>query len=472
MAVLMASIDGTITVVALPQLTQSLGSSLSWVGWTITSYQLVQIVMYPLAGQLSDMLGRRRVFLFCVITFTASSLLCGIAPNVGVLIVFRAIQAVGGGGLMPSVIGLIADEYRRHRAQAIGLISSIMPVGSIVGPNLGGFLLEHWTWRSMFFINVPIGILLVLGCIWFLPKPATEPVRKKLHVDGIGLLQFSGAILSLMYGMTVIADAPTQTGNPLVWALFVLSVGLAVAFVYHVRHTPAPMMEFRLLARSPFLAANLYNFFFGAVTMGFYSFIPFYAVLKFGLTPYESGAVLTPRALVVVLTSLVASLLIKRIGYRVPMLLGMLFVGVTFVLMAQGWANVRVGGVGLSGFWLLALLLSIGGVGMGLASPASSNVSIDLAPDKAASITGIRGMFRLAGGTISISCVVLTLSFFSDQARGLDTAFLVFAGILLLTGPLVLMLPEAARAVPVKQPVATPVLRPRPIQQVGVRKAG
>src|ERR1044071_5965649 len=110
LAVLMGSIDGTITVVALPQLTDSLHTSLSWVGWTLTSYQLVQLVMYPLAGQLSDMFGRRRVFLFCVITFTLASLLCGLAPNVFVLIVFRAVQAVGGGGLMPSVIGLIADE--------------------------------------------------------------------------------------------------------------------------------------------------------------------------------------------------------------------------------------------------------------------------------------------------------------------------------------------------------------------------
>src|SRR5438067_192694 len=99
LAVLMGSIDGTIVVVALPQLKESLNTSLSWVGWTLTSYQLVQIVMYPLAGKVSDVLGRRRVFLFCVITFTLSSLLCGLAPNVGVLIVFRALQAIGGGGI-------------------------------------------------------------------------------------------------------------------------------------------------------------------------------------------------------------------------------------------------------------------------------------------------------------------------------------------------------------------------------------
>jgi len=459
LAVLMASIDGTITVVALPQLTDSLHTSLSWVGWTLTSYQLVQIVMYPLAGQLSDMFGRRRVFLFCVTTFTVASLLCGLAPNVFFLIAFRAAQAVGGGGLMPTVIGLIADEYRRHRAQAIGLISSIMPIGSIVGPNLGGFLLENWSWRALFFINIPIGIVLVLGFVFLMPKTQDGQTRARLHVDATGLIQFIGAIVSLMYGMTLIADNPAQASNPLVWALFAASAVLAVAFFRHVRRTPDAIMDYRLLARSPFLAANLYNFLFGAVTMGFYSFIPYYAVVKYGLSPFESAAVLTPRALVVMLTSFVASLFVKRLGYRLPMLVGMLFVGVTFLLMAQGWSNVQLGGVTIQGFWLLATLIAIGGFGMGVASPASSNVAIDQAPDKAASITGIRGTFRLAGGTISITCVVLALSFFSDQAAGLDTIFKVFTAVLLVTVPLVLMIPEAG------QPLAQPA-RPSPRPQV------
>jgi EmrB/QacA subfamily drug resistance transporter len=446
LAVLMASIDGTITVVALPQLTESLNTSLALVGWTLTSYQLVQIVMYPLAGQLSDMFGRRRVFLFCVITFTVSSLLCGLAPNVFVLIVFRAVQAVGGGGLLPSVIGLIADEYRQHRAQAIGLISSIMPIGSIVGPNLGGFLLENWTWRAMFFINVPIGIVLVLGFTFLMPGSDTSGVRSTLRVDAIGLLQFIGAIVSLMYAMTLIADDPTKAFSPLVWALFIACLVLVVAFVRHTRRTREAFMDYHLLAGRPFLAANLYNFLFGAVTMGFYSFIPFYAVVKFGLTPFESAAVLTPRAVVVMATSAVASLYVKRLGYRVPMLIGMIFVGGTFVLMAQGWSNLNLGGVAIEGFWLLAIIISIGGLGMGLANPASSNAAIDQAPDKAATITGIRGVFRLAGGTISISCVVLALSFFQDQAAGLDRIFMIFTGVLLVTVPLVLMIPEAVQA--------------------------
>src|SRR5215469_10627084 len=219
LAVLMASIDGTITVVALPQLTDSLNASLSWVGWTLTSYQLVQIVMYPLAGQLSDMFGRRRVFLTCVTIFTVSSLLCGLAPNVFALIIFRALQAVGGGGLLPSAIGLIADEYRRHRAQAIGLMSSIMPIGSIIGPNLGGFLLENWSWRALFFINLPIGIVLVCGFIFLMPRSAEESPRSRLHVDAVGVLEFTGAIVTVMYGMTLIANAVEMVHSVFVWLL-------------------------------------------------------------------------------------------------------------------------------------------------------------------------------------------------------------------------------------------------------------
>ena len=199
---------------------------------------------------------------------------------------------------------------------------------------------------------------------------------------------------------------------------------------------------------------------FGAVTMGFYSFIPYYAVVKFGLSPFASAAVLTPRAIGVMLTSFVAALFVKRLGYRLPMLVGMLLVAVTFILMAQGWSDVRIGGLDVNGFWLLAAIIAIGGVGMGLANPASSNAAIDQAPDKAASITGIRGTFRLAGGTISISCVVLALSFFSDQAAGLDRIFLVFTGLLLVTVPLVLMIPEALPTPAVQPPAVRS--RPRP----------
>jgi MFS family permease len=143
------------------------------------------------------------------------------------------------------------------------------------------------------------------------------------------------------------------------------------------------------------------------------------------------------------------------------MILGMVFVAINFVLMAQGWDSVQIGPWTLSGFWLLAAMIAIGGFGMGMASPASNNAAIDQAPDRAASITGIRGMFRLAGGTISISCVVLALSFFSDQAAGLDRIFVVFTCMLVVILPIVLLIPEPSRAQSrtAPQPQAQPRLR-------------
>ena len=155
LAALMSSIDYTIVAVAIPQLVVSFDASLALVSWTLTSYQLVQLIMLPLSGKLSDSFGRKRVFLFCVGIFTFGSLLCAIAPNIWFLIVARGVQAVGGGGLLPSSVGIVAEQYPMRRAQAIGLLTSMQPIGSIIGPNLGGFILEHWTWREMFIINVP-----------------------------------------------------------------------------------------------------------------------------------------------------------------------------------------------------------------------------------------------------------------------------------------------------------------------------
>src|SRR4051795_10150238 len=180
LGVLMASIDSTIVAVGLPQLEKGLQAPLIWVGWTLTAYQLVQVVMLPLAGKLSDSLGRRRVFLFCVGTFTLGSLLCGLAPSIGFLIVARAIQAIGGGGLMPSAVGIISDHYRERRAQARGLFTSVLPIGGVLGPNLGGFILEHWTWRDMFFVNLPIGVVVFVGALLMLKGDVKTQSR---HID-------------------------------------------------------------------------------------------------------------------------------------------------------------------------------------------------------------------------------------------------------------------------------------------------
>lgn len=443
LGVLMGAIDSTIVAVALPQLTSALHASLAWVGWTLTAYQLVQVVMLPLAGKLSDTLGRKRVFQVCLAAFTLGSFLCALAPSIGLLIVFRALQALGGGGLMPSAVGIVSDQFKERRAQAVGLFTSIFPIGGIIGPNLGGYLLQHWGWRALFMINLPLGVVVLLGVQLLLP--AGKEGLGRLQVDFLGLGLFAGAIVALLYGMTALGDNVALWRNPLLWTLFVASVVLFWLFLRHIRRVVNPVVNFDLLARSPFLAANLYNFFFGAASFGFFSFVPYYAVVKYGMTPLQSGSVLTPRAVAMIVVSTLASLFIIRLGYHLPMLVGMVLVASSLVLLGQDWTALHLGGATIGGFWLMALIVAISGLGMGLAAPASNNAALDLAPQRAAEITGLRGMFRMTGGIVGIAGVVLALSFFPDQARGLSDIFLVLAGVLLLTVPLTLMIPDTAR---------------------------
>lgn len=472
LGVLMASIDSTIVAVALPQLEIGLKAPLAWVGWTLTAYQLVQVIMLPVAGKLSDTLGRKRVFLFCLGMFTLGSLLCGLAPSIGWLIAARALQAIGGGGLMPSAVGIVSDEFADRRAQAIGLFTSVFPIGGIIGPNLGGYLLANWGWRSLFMINLPLGLLVIAG-VFFLIKDRAVESRPQLHLDLRGLTIFASAMVALLYGMTTLGDAPGNWRQPLPWAIVIASVALLAVFLRHIRVTPNALMDYQMVTRNPFLAANIYNLLFGAAAFGFFSFVPYYAVVKFGLTTQQSGAVITPRALLMIATSTLASLFIIRLGYRLPMLVGMALVTTSLVLLGQGWTVIHLGGATIEGFWLLAGIVAFSGVGMGLAGPASSNAGLDLAPHKAAELTGLRTMFRMTGGIIGIAGVVMVLSFFPDQGEGLSRIFLVLAGVLLLTIPLTLMIPDSARdkhrrqagtAVPVAA-AGMPGARSAPIEQ-------
>jgi MFS family permease len=204
-------------------------------------------------------------------------------------------------------------------------------------------------------------------------------------------------------------------------------------------------MDYELVARQPFLAANLYNLFFGAAVFGVSSFIPTYAVSHFGMSPLLSGAVLTPRSIAIILSSILASLWLIRLGYRKPMLIGSALVAVMLVLLGTGWTSVQLGPVLLTGFPLLAIILFIGGTGLGLANPASNNASLDLAPERAAALTGVRSMFRLTGGVLSVTGISLALTFFPDRGQGLAVIFGSLSLAMLVVVPLTLSIPDSAR---------------------------
>ena len=224
-----------------------------------------------------------------------------------------------------------------------------------------------------------------------------------------------------------------------------MSGALGVLFLRHIRTAPEPLVRYELVARNPYLAANLYNFFYGAVAFGFSAFVPYYAVVQYGMSTFESGTVLTPRAIANIVATVLASLYIIRLGYRLPMIGGVVLISISLALLGQGWTTVTLGAFTLSGFWLLAAIITISGVGVGLGGPAANNASLDLAPRETAALTGLRGMFRQTGGAVGTAAVVLALSFFPDKAQGLTVIFLALSGVLLINVPLTCLIPDTAR---------------------------
>jgi MFS family permease len=244
--------------------------------------------------------------------------------------------------------------------------------------------------------------------------------------------------------MTAAGDDPGLWKTPYLWITVIVSLGLMVLFLRHIKRADDPVMDYHLVAHQPFLATNLYNIVFGACVFGISSFIPIYAVSHYGMSTLLSGTVLTPRAIVMSISAILASMWIIKTGYRMPMLFGILAVSAMLFLLGLGWTEAHLGGITIDGFWLLASALMVGGLGMGISNPASNNASLDLAPDRAAAMTGVRGMFRLTGGVLGVASVVLALTFFPDRGHGLSVIFMFLSGAVLLAVPLALMIPDTA----------------------------
>lgn len=464
LALLMGSIDNTIVAVGLPAMQAGLRTSLLLIGWTITVYQLGQLIVLPLAGKLSDELGRKRIFLAAIVIFTSASFLCGFAPNVYVLIACRFLQALGGGAFLPSCTGIVAELFEEHRAQAVGLFSSIFPIGGVIGPNIGGLIIDHLGWRYLFYINVPLGIAVIV-LTWLLYHPAKEESRRR-SVDFAGVALYGTAILGLLIGLTWIGQSPRAlTHQPAVWALGVAAIALLVAFVWHESRTAEPMLDLELLRQRPFAAANLYGVIWGAGIFGFVSFLPTYAQLHYHMSATEAGALLTPRGIVMILVSTLASFYLIRSGYRLPMIAGVLIVIASLILTSLGPEHPSVLGLPISNFLYLAAVISLLGVGFGLSGPASNNAALDLAPDKIAAITGVRAMFRQTGGTLGTGTMIFVVSLFSDHARGFQITFLALAPVLLLIVPVVFLIPDTARDVSRRS--QEPASEPEPLVSAG-----
>ncbi|MBO0684156.1 MAG: MFS transporter [Candidatus Dormibacteraeota bacterium] len=432
-AILMASIDTTIVATALPTITRELHTSLTWSTWTITIYSVGQIVSLPIAGRLSDSLGRRRMFLFYVGLFTAASLLAGLATNVYLLIALRLVQALGGGGLMPSTMGVVSDLFTKERDRALGLVSSFFPLGALLGPTLGGFIVTYFSWREIFFVNVPVGVVLMV-LLWLLVPAGRQGGRPRIDVAGAALM--AGTLLSVMFGISQFEAS--GVGSPLPWSFLALGGVLGAGFLGQQRRSSEAILPPVLVRRPAFAVVNGINVLYGAAAFGIFTLVPLYAQLTYRLSPLAAGSLLSVRAVGMAVLSILSSLLLSRLGYRRPMLAG-------FLLLALGLAMISFPSPLPRPLTWLALSAVICGVAVGIAGPPANNVAIQLMPDQVAAISGLRAMFRQTGGILAITITAVIISGRRDAGQILGQIFLVFAILTVLMVPAIFRVPERPR---------------------------
>jgi EmrB/QacA subfamily drug resistance transporter len=442
LSLLMYAIDGSAVAVAFPNFMKEFSTNVLWAGWTISIYLVAITSIMPLAGKLSDSFGSKKVFLVSLILFTGGSLACGFAPNIYTLIVFRLLQGVGGASFIPTATAIVSDQFPESRQSVVGLTASIFPIGGIVGPNLGGWMISRYSWRYIFYINLPIGILLI-GLILVLLKDSK--VLSRPHIDFAGASFFFGGILFLMIGLNLIGEK-FSVGLLFLTALsWGISIGFAFLFLRHEKKDPSPILDIALLKSRPFMAANLYNTVVGIAVFGIFNIIPYYATSRLRLSTLVSGMILTPCAIGNICTAIIVSFQLRRWGYRWPMVLGLVITSLTTFLLDQGFHLFRVIGIPFGIVETIIFIVMLSGIGMGFIFPASNNACIELMPDKVATITGLRGMFRSIGGALGISLITVILHLSSTPDQGFKTVFLSFGLGLLFTIPLVFLMPTGRK---------------------------
>src|ERR1700722_8039509 len=326
----MASLDMTIIGTALNAIHRSLHAKLNWTGWSVTGFTLGMTITMPVAGRLSDQFGRRRIFIAAAILFTGASLACGLASNIYELVGLRVLQAIGGGAFMPSATGIVADTFGENRDRAVAMFTSILPVGGIIGPVLGGVIVTYWSWRGIFFINVPIGIIVVVLAVKFIPFSAPRPGER---ADLVGVALLGGFIFALMLGITDFGNGHTGVGSPTVLIPVAIAAVLAVVLRRHLISTPNPIIAMRLLRGKGFLSMNVINTLFGCAVLGMGALVPLYVHDRFGLSTLASGTVLTARAVGPISVPGVASIMLRRTGYRLPMAVGFALIAIGSVML-------------------------------------------------------------------------------------------------------------------------------------------
>jgi len=407
----MAFIDSTVVNVALPALQISFHATVVGVQWVVESYGLLLGALILVGGSLGDLFGRRLMFLLGVATFALASAGCGFASNIYQLIIARSIQGVGAALLVPGSLAIISTSFdEKSRGQAIGTWSGFTAITTAVGPVLGGWLVEHASWRCVFFINLPLAAAVIGLSLWHVPESRGAPGG---HVDWLGALVVTLGLGGLVTGF--IESANLGWGNPLVLASLIAGCGCLVLFLLVEAKVDSPMVPLALFASSTFSGTNLLTLFLYAAIGIFFFLFPLNLIQVQGYSATTTGAAVLPLIFLIFFLSRWSGGLVTHYGPRLPLIIGPLIVSLGFVLFAVPSA----GGSYWKAFFPAVVVL---GFGMAITvAPLTTIVMNSVGQDRVGAASGINNAVARVAGVLAIAIlgIVMVNAFASRLNRSL-----------------------------------------------------
>ncbi len=425
--VFMAFVDATIVNIAFPDMARSFsGTDISALSWILNAYNIVFAAFLVAAGRLADLLGRRRIFLVGLMTFTVASGLCAIAPSVGTLVAARIVQALGAALMVPSSLGLVLEAFPAdQRTHAVALQTAVAAVAAGVGPSLGGLLVALSDWRLVFLVNVPIGVAAYVLSRRHLVE-SRSPGRRRVP-DLLGTVVFALAVA--VFVLAVVQGEEWGWGDVKVLGAFAIAVLLGAWFVQRCRTVRSPVVDLALLRVRTFSVANGMTLLAAA---GFYGYTLVNVLFLTGVWRYsvlEAGLAITPGPFVAAAVAGPASRLAERIGHRIACSVGALLWGAAVL-----WLVTQVGTTpAYASEWLPGIVLL--GLGAGIAFPNVSGAAVAAAPGRSfATATALNSVARQIGGALGVAVVVAligTPTTIAGAADAFDAAW-TFAAVCML----------------------------------------